>query len=254
MLKHWMQLSGHDLADLPDHTVVICPLGAVECHGPHLPSGTDTIIADGILDAIPATALNGVTALRLPPLWLGASMEHSSQKGTLSAPAAQLIRQIDDLANHVAKHNVKRLILFSAHGGNNPVARIAALEARTKHGLLCAATHWMDFGLPDGLTPPAPVRQDAHGGWMETSMMMTIAPELVHATRPGPSDRPTPAPLLFPDGPVNWGWMSEDLGADGYIGAPNLATRELGDELVSNAATSLAKLIRQMAEAEWPRN
>lgn len=252
VLQNWTHLSGHQLGNLPDRTVAICPLGAVESHGPHLPTGTDTLIADGILDAIAEPDVANFSALRLPALWLGASLEHTSKSGTLSSPATRLIETIADLAARVADHGVKRLILLSAHGGNNAAARIAALEARAQHGLLCAAAHWMDFGLPANLKAPAPIRQDAHGGWIETSMMMSIAPELVRTPLPEPSNKAAPAPLLFPNGPIHWGWMSEDLGDDGYIGAPHLASQDLGDQLVTHAATSVAGLIRHMASADWP--
>lgn len=251
-MRHWIHLSGQQLGELGGGTVAICPLGAVESHGPHLPSGTDTMIAEGILDAIPVDALAGVDAVRLPALWLGVSVEHTSQTGTFSTPAARLIEQIGEIAAQVARHGVSRLVLFSAHGGNNAPARIAAHEARAVHGLLCAAPHWMDFGLPDGLRAPTPPRGDAHGGWMETSMMMALAPDTVQDLPTAPSRTNSPAPLLYPNGPVHWGWMSEDLGEDGFIGAPHLASRELGVQLIEHAAQSTATLIRQMAEADWP--
>ncbi len=251
VLKHYAHLSGPDLADLGPDTVAVCPLGAIENHGSHLPLGTDTILADAILDAVDDKLPAELPTVRLPALWLGASIEHTRRAGTLSSPASRLIASIGDVAKGLSDHGVRRLVLFSAHGGNNPPAKIAAVEARARHGMLCAAVHWLDFGLPEGLVPPGPVRADTHGGWMETSMMLAVAPDLVGKTRPGPSGKTPPAAMLYPDGPVAWGWMSDDLGNDGVIGNPEQATLELGRALVDHAATSLAQLIGQISAAEW---
>ena len=68
------------------------------------------------------------------------------------------------------------------------------------------ALHWLDYGLPPDLTPPAPVKDDIHGGWIETAVMLHLAPTLVERERGRAADRDTcPAPSLFPSGPVNLG-------------------------------------------------
>lgn len=251
-LKHWTHLSERQLAALPSETVAILPLGAVEAHGPHLPSGTDTLIAEGIVDAAATQIGDETSVLRLPTLWLGASVEHTERAGTLSTPAEALLQQIDDVVASVVQLGITRIVLFSAHGGNNPVARVAAMTARSLHGALCAAVHWMDFGLPAGFDVPSPTRSDTHGGWMETSIMMALTPELVQAPLPPQTAKAAPAPFLYPDGPVHWGWMSDDLGGDGFIGTPALASPELGDALVAHAGLSLATLAQQLSDARWP--
>jgi creatinine amidohydrolase len=42
------ELTWEDVRDLNRaRTVVVLPVGAIEAHGPHLPLGTDNVIADG---------------------------------------------------------------------------------------------------------------------------------------------------------------------------------------------------------------
>jgi len=59
--------------DLPPEekarTVAVLPTGAIEAHGPHLPLGTDVIIADAMARAgAERLAARGLHVLMLPPL------------------------------------------------------------------------------------------------------------------------------------------------------------------------------------------
>ncbi|MGI9407193.1 MAG: creatininase family protein [Hyphomicrobiaceae bacterium] len=252
-MRIYAHLNQSDIAELAPDTVAVLPLGSIENHGLHLPLGTDTIIAEAILDRTDNHLGNAKThSVRLPPLWLGSSVEHSERPGTLTTPATRFVAQILDIAESLSRNNIRRLILLSAHGGNNSPARIAAIEARARHKMLCATPHWLDFGLPDDFEPPTPVGQDAHGGWMETSMMLAAAPDLVSKDRPAARKTGAPAAMLYPDGPISWGWMTDDLGKDGVIGDASHATPERGKALLDHAAKSLAALITQIATADWP--
>src|SRR5580704_16290977 len=61
--------------------VGLLPVGATEQHGPHLPTGTDTILASAICDAVSVRT----GAVVLPPVAIGCSYGHGRQlPGTLS--------------------------------------------------------------------------------------------------------------------------------------------------------------------------
>src|SRR3954466_7414503 len=77
--------------------VAILPLAAMETHGPHLPLGTDGLIAEGILDQAAGADQSAIPFVRLPLLWLGASSEHADCPGTLSITPEQLIAQIESI-------------------------------------------------------------------------------------------------------------------------------------------------------------
>jgi creatinine amidohydrolase len=238
-------------ADVPaGRAVAVLPLGAVETHGPHLPLGTDTLIAAGILDAVQKLDQSADPILRLPPLWLGASAEHADRAGTLSIEPEALIGQIEAVGEGLARCGVARLLLFNAHGGNIAAAAVAALKLRRRFAMLTASAHWLDYGLPAGLTPPANAKEDVHGGWIETSVMLHIMPALVGKSVAGAVPAP-PGPSLFPQGPVAWGWMASDLAADGWIGRPDLATADLGRQLVDHAARQTLATLHELATATW---
>jgi len=237
-------------ADLPwiDGLAVI-PLAAMETHGPHLPLGTDGLIAEGILTE--AGKRIAARAAVLPTQWLGASAEHGDHAGTLSCEPEQMISAIVSLAEGLARAGINRVVLFNGHGGNIALGSIAALKLRTRFGMLAASAHWLDFGLPPGFTAPAPLVRDVHGGWAETSIMLHLAPQLVRRDRAEAKEALAPAASLFPNGPIAWGWKIGDLAEGGWIGRPDLATADLGMAMVDHAAAAFAKLLDEMAGAAW---
>ncbi len=296
-IHHHIRLKRDDILNLADATVALLPLGALENHGDHLPVGTDSILADAIVAralaelseplanlSVPdvagtqgaeAAADGDATLLVLPTLWLGVSTEHTGQPGTVSAPPQLMAQSLAAITASLARNGIRRLVLFSAHGGNNASARIAALEARAAHQMLVVPVHWTEFGMPDDLTrpttaaedksvaprdaTPADFRRDAHAGWVETSMMLAVDPDLVAHTPPSDTAaRPVGiatsplGPRFFPDGPLNWGWMSQDLNTTGVIGCPEGATADRGERLLAHAAEGLAEVILTLAAARWP--
>ena len=238
--------------------VAIIPLAAVETHGPHLPLGTDGLITEGLLDRAEKIDSSSATFVRLPLLWLGASAEHADRPGTLSVEPEQLIEQIISIGEGLARAGIRRVMLFNGHGGNVAAASIAALKLRTRFNMLAASAHWLDFGLPADLVPPAPVAGDVHGGWVETSVLLHLAPQLVVKAAAQARPASAPAPSLFPEGPIAWGWKLDDLaprgapGEGGWIGRPDLATAGLGRMLVDHAAQEVLRVLQGLAAAAWP--
>ena len=235
-----------------DVMVAVLPLGATEYHGPHLPLTTDALIADGILDRASALDRTPIKILRLPTVMIGASAEHADRPGTQSIEPETLIAQIVATGETLARTGVKRIVLFNGHGGNVAAASIAVLKLRTQFAMLAASAHWLDFGLPPQMKHPAPMIGDVHGGWIETSVLMHLNSAHVKGN-PGASDAVTPAPSLYPSGPIAWGWMTSDMVSGGWIGRPDLARAELGAAMVDHAANALLKLIQELTAAPWDK-
>ena len=179
-VRHWQDLTTADFdADAMAHAVAVLPAGAVEQHGPHLPLGTDVLIARALAEAAAALLPGDVTALLLPDSAVGWSAEHREFPGTLTVSPETLIAAWCDIGTSLAHAGVRRLLIVNAHGGNVPVMDIAARQLRADHGMRVAALSWFDFGLPDGVMDPADAAHDIHGGLLETSMMLHLHPDLV---------------------------------------------------------------------------
>ena len=75
--------------DLPAaRTVAVLPAGAIEAHGPHLPLGTDVIIAEAMARAgADLLAARGLHVLLLPALTMAPAPFAAAFAGTVDAPA-----------------------------------------------------------------------------------------------------------------------------------------------------------------------
>lgn len=232
--------------------LAVLPLGAVEAHGPHLPLGTDLLLVEGLLDATaPLLPADGPVMLRLPTLWLGASVEHSATAGTLSQASAAMEAQIAAIATGLPALGVSRLVLLNGHGGNQAAAEAAAFSLRAHLGLLVAVCHWAALGLPPGLRTIADEGGDMHGGWRETALVLHLHPDLVSLDRVTAAPACPPSPWLAPQGPLPWGWATADVAGGRHIGHPERATAEIGAQLLAHLAQQLAAVLSDLAACRW---
>jgi creatinine amidohydrolase len=77
----WLALTTEEFS--ADHIAVL-PVAAVEQHGPHLPVGVDTYIAEAYLARVRALLPEESPAVFLPVQAVGASDEHKAFRGTLT--------------------------------------------------------------------------------------------------------------------------------------------------------------------------
>ena len=90
---------------------IIIPVGSTEQHGPHLPVGTDTMVANTLAD----DAARRANILVAPPLWFGWSPHHMVLPGTITIRPEILIEITSDIIVSLAKHGFKKFILLNGH-------------------------------------------------------------------------------------------------------------------------------------------
>lgn len=206
-----------DVAEAPGRVLVV-PLGSLEQHGPHLPLGTDTLVAEAV-----AQRLVGVrpSAALAPAVPFGASGEHAGFAGTVSIGTPALRLLLVELLRD-ATSTWPAVLLVNGHGGNAEAVSAAVDRARAE-GRSVAAVH---LGVPG---------MDAHAGRSETSMLLHLAPHLVALDRAEPGATAPLRdllPLLRTDG-------VSGVSPNGVLGDPTGATPEEGEQLV-DALVSLA--------------
>lgn len=244
------RLSTTDIAEIDkSDALVVQPIGAVEQHGPHLPVMTDAFVAEQVA-ALAADAAGGNVWI-LPTLSYGKSTEHLGWAGTMSLSSETLLAVLKDVGRSVAASGFTRLAFVNGHGGNPATLDVAARDIRTETGLLVFPVTTGRLGVPAGLDLPD-AEFSIHGGHVETSVMLHLAPQAVHMDRAVPGGAQLPE--LFPgdgeltlEGPLPTAWISDDLTTNGVIGDPRAASAEIGKEIVEHWAGRLAAALRQMA-------
>ena len=98
--------------------IVAVPVGSCEQHGPHLPLGTDTIVAAALAERLVERL--AVPAVVAPALAITSSGEHAGFPGTLSIGASVTAAAVVELARSADWS--AGIVLVNGHGGNAAAA------------------------------------------------------------------------------------------------------------------------------------
>jgi creatinine amidohydrolase len=242
-IRELADLTWEEVRDMDrSRTVALLPVGALEAHGPHLPLGTDNVIAVAMARAAAERlAKAGVPSLLLPPLPYTAAPFGAAFAGSLSMSPATVTSLLSDLALEVTRHGFAALAIANAH--LDP-AHLSALEDARRQ----AATR----GARPVICPNLTRRDNAarltdefrtgacHAGRYEGSVVLAERPDLVRSSvaRTLP---PVTASLstAIRDGATTF---EQAGGPRAYFGWPAEATAEEG-------ATTIAALGGILADA-----
>jgi creatinine amidohydrolase len=251
--RDWYELGWQDFQSRDmSRTVAVLPIAAIEQHGPHLPVGVDSLIAEGHVAAVKAALPADIDALFLPVQRIGKSNEHLHFPGTLTLSAETAIRAWTEIGESVARAGCRRIVIVNSHGGNMPVMDIVARELRIRAKMLAVSCAWVRLGQPPGLTSEREQTHGIHGGDYETSLMLHFRPDLVkreamvdYASRA--EDYAKAFARLRVTQPIGFGWMSQDLNPDGVVGEAHLATADKGAAIAAHVTAEFVKLLRDVA-------
>ena len=239
---------------------VLWPFGACEQHGPQLPLATDALFAERILDAVLKRIPEAYPVWALPVQSIGFSPEHRGFPGTLSLPADLILRLVDVVGCQLADAGVQRLVLFNAHGGQIALLQAAARSLRASRPGLAVLPCFLWAGV-EALRDliPAPERQTGlHASLAETSLMLSLAPELVGPERPVDGEHqqagaaPTPPMGWSLEGDAPWAWFTRDLSVSGVIGDSRGASHSLGQALEAALIEHWCVCLEHLLESDWP--
>ncbi len=251
--RFWAELATGDFDRLDvERTVAVLPVAATEQHGPHLPLCVDTTIVEGLVAAVLPRLTAESGALFLPTLAIGKSNEHGRFRGTLSLSAHTLIDAWMEIGASVAAAGVRKLVILNAHGGQSALMDVVNHDLRERHGMMVFGVSWPRLGLPPGLIDAEEVRFGIHGGEIETSMMLALAPHLVDMTRAADFDsalrRLADEQPLLGGGAARFGWQTQDLNPAGAIGNAAAASAEKGRAIIDFVAGRLAQLLAEAGQ------
>lgn len=240
----WTEVRNLDRA----RTVALLPVGAVEAHGPHLPTSTDVIIAEAMAE-VGGRRLEaaGWGALLLPPVAYTAAPFAAAFPGTVSVSAATVTALILDVARSVASWGIGVLALANAHLDPAHVASLHAAAAAVEgEGLVAVA-------FPDVTRKPWALRLTeefksgaCHAGRYEGSIVLAARPELVRRqVQQGLAPNPASLSAAIREGKATF---REAGGPEAYFGDPAAATADEGRQTLETLGAILAEAVLAVCE------
>lgn len=208
---------------------LIVPVGTCERHGPHLPPGCDTFIAERLADDLSAEF--GV--LRAPTIEYGVNVATGKPaSGTASVRKKTLHRLLNDLLHEWECAGVHEFILITAHEHDphqEALATVVTADARVR---VVDALAVPLGDLLDGQAGPM------HADEVDTSLMLFLAPELVRLELAQDY-------MLSRDELRRYrrGWLKVPPDSPGSLGRPSLASPEKGARIYERIRSRIAERV-----------
>lgn len=249
----WATKPYSEICDVGDRngSIAVIPVGSVEQHGHHLPVATDSILATSVGTEGAERAAADVPVLVTPPVWTGYSPHHLPFGGTITVEHGSLRTLLEDVADSVLSNGFDALLFLNGHGGNAAlVESVTSTVGVAQPGAEVLGLTYFELAEPfvDEIRESDPGGM-AHGGELETSLLLHLNPALVDDDRDGsmPTDPYDEAPVdLFGAGPLSVYRPFDAYSESGAIGAPELASAEKGARLYDGIADELADLLRDV--------
>ena len=240
------ELTSVSLAEIDrDQTLVVIPIAAVEQHGPHMPTGTDTILCTAIAEALENRLAEKI--LLTPTIWLGASAHHLRLGSTLDSALDTYVATLCDVARSLLDDGYRRVAFLNGHGGNIDPMKMAVrvLQPSYPDALLAAGCYWSVAEAQREEILEGDHKFVGHACEFETSLMMHVRPELVDQSRLADAGE-------LVDDALDGFYISRDMAQrtrEGCTGRPDLATAEKGerlfDSIVDRLVVAAQKLLDQ---------
>lgn len=232
----------------PEKVIAILPTAAIEQHGPHLPTGTDMMIASGMLDELRRTCPDDLDLRILPIQSVGKSNEHLHAPGTLTLEASTALEAWTEIGLSIARAGIRKVAIVNSHGGNFDLISILARELRVRAGMLAVKCQWSSFGHPDGMYSAHELAHGIHGGDVETSLMLAFRPDCVDMSAAQNNRSSAEITLIPPTGPTSYGWIASDLNPVGTVGNAGIATAEKGKVTSAYQVAEFINLLKKLRD------
>ncbi len=222
----WIDVAAH-LARDPR---LIIPAGALEQHGPHLPLGTNVLIARHIA----ADLSKEFNVLRAPTVHYGVNVKSDrAYAGTASLIQKTLHRVLNELLGAWEVHGITEFIIITAHRHEPHLDALATLV--TSSARLRVLSIW-DVDIADLLeAQPGPL----HAGEAETSVMLHLYPGLVRMERARDFELSPEAFRRY----VRDELPSPPPGGAGVVGRPTFATPAKGAAIYTRILSAIQRAV-----------
>ena len=238
----WLELAATDFDDALQKSegAAIIPIGSIEIHGPHLPVGCDSLIAEKMVSmvaerepvvVVPVMAYTMAPVARLHP-------------GGISLPLEMLVEHLLSVCDEVARNGFKKIVLVHFHGGN------VAMHQMTLQTALDRAKPYSLYSVPPlagagkVISELMESKEYGHACEVETSMALYLFPELCHMDRVIGKVYPRQRDLdVGPAStPVDWAAHYPHYS----VGDASKASAEKGEKIIKVSVDTIIDVVRKV--------
>lgn len=223
--------------------MVIIPSGACEVYGPHLPLGSDAIVAEAVALRV-ADETNAVVA---PPVPMGESYGLGEYPGTIVIGTESFKNYIADEIKSLIHWGFKRFVFLNGHAGNTPIISRLAREYQDKYGIKCMQIDWWRFVQPlsVGILDNKGYMAHGHASECGTSIMLYLRPELVDKENIGNHPPRKTEPYTEYLDVIKYNSFMALTDGSGSVGDSTAATAEKGEKIIEAAASRICTYIKE---------
>lgn len=252
MKNNFWDMTTIELKDaLKLNPVIILPVGQVEEHGPHLPVGCDSFIAQTIANKIAERAPKDLPIISMPVIWTGYSPKLMSKwTGTMRIRTRVVLDLVHDVLASLSEMGFRRIVIIDGHGQHRGILETAVREISDEFGVFCALTSPFVFSAEKFKK----IRKTGMGGvahaceW-ETSLLQYFGYDIDLAKSTNIDKMNFKSDFYEADGFGNklvyistWGIHDSKTGC---LGDPTLSTPETGKEIFEYTVEKYIKFCRE---------
>lgn len=243
--SRWDELTAGDWPKAQERAAYTCilPIGILEKHGPHVPLGSDLIMAR----EWSARAARQEYVVVFPDFFYGQIYEAKHQPGTFALPSRLVWELLDATVEEIARNGFRKIVIVNGHGGNPQLLRYfvqSQLERRRDY-----VVYFFDpaYDAKAEEEKFKPLRKtdpsvDLHAGETETSVLLYLRPDLVQMPRAAEESGADQNRLALPDLYTAIWWYARF--PNHYSGEGAKGSRELGQALTEHRVATLVKALR----------
>jgi creatinine amidohydrolase len=228
------------------YEVAVLPWGATEAHNFHLPYATDFYEASHVAAESARRAWNaGAKVVVLPGIPFGVNTGQLDIRLCINMNPSTQAAVLTDVARSLEGQGISKLAILNGHGGNDFRQMIRELQPGCK--VFICTINWWDC------IDPKPFFDEPgdHGGELETSAMMHIAPQAVLPLDQAGDGRAKKFKIAgLRDGTARamreWSKISPDTG----VGDPSRATVEKGKRFLDAVTEKIGGFLVDLAAAD----
>lgn len=216
--------------------VALLPVGATEMHGPHLPCGTDSILAERICQKLSEK----IDAVILPTVHYTQVWSLGNIVGSIGLSSETLTKTIYELLIEINRNGFNLIIIVNTHVGNYNIIKEAVRMAYNNNDDIQV----LYFSYPGAKSKIAEVMNQNmssqgffHADEIETSYMLYLAPEYVDMEK-AINESPE-IPELIDVTPMRWSEFTKTA----VLGNALDATSEKGKAVIDFVISEMIRLI-----------